>query len=143
MTTVARIEPPEVSEIGAYLGAARLHELADRCLEGTHAELLVAPERGLVMLRVEDGAEGEPFNLVEVLVTRCQLVVDGERGWATVLGHEPERAVATAVLDAATRRRFPSGLERELAAELAAIRNARAARWARIQPTRVELEESA
>lgn len=133
----------EVAEIGAYAEITRLLELADGCLSGSRAELVRPPESGLVMLRVEETVDRELFNLGEVLVTRCELLVDGTRGWATVLGDDRERATATAVLDATVRETPARALERDLRAELAAIRRVRQERWASVQPTRVELEESA
>jgi len=58
-------------------------------------------ETGLVMLRGRMGGDGAPFNLGEATVTRAVVELPtGERGYGHVLGREPERARAAAVLDA-------------------------------------------
>lgn len=100
-----------------------------------------APEPSLLMVRVRETVDGEVFNLGEVLVTRCEMILDGEPGWGMALGDDPERALCAAVLDAASRRGFPDGVEGELRLQLAFAREARRGRWASVQPTRVEFEE--
>lgn len=91
------------------------------------------------MARARETVDGEVFNLGEVLVTACEVALDGEPGWGLVLDHDPERALCAAVVDAASRR---EGAE-ELRGELAAAREARRERWTSVQPTRVEFEEMA
>ena len=93
------------------------------------------------MARVRETVDGEIFNLGEVLVTSCEVALDGEPGWALVMGHDPERALCAAVVDAASRRDQATELREDLARELAAVREARRERWASVQPTRVEFEE--
>lgn len=98
------------------------------------------PEAALIMVRTRETVDGEVFNLGEVLVTRCEVALDGEPGWGMVLGDVPERALCAAVLDAANRRGFAVGVEQELRLQLAFAREARRERWAKVQPTRVEFE---
>jgi len=134
--------PDELHEAVAYAPVGFMVELADRCLEGADAKVVSAPEPGLLMARVRETVDGEVFNLGEVLVTRCEVVLDGERGWGMVLGDEPERALCAAILDAASRGgKVPAEVEGELKLQLAFVREARKQRWARVQPTRVEFEE--
>jgi alpha-D-ribose 1-methylphosphonate 5-triphosphate synthase subunit PhnG len=95
------------------------------------------------MARVRETVDGEVFNLGEVLVTRCEVSLDGEPGWGMAMGHDPERALCAAVVDAASRREDADGVREGLAAALAAAREARRERWATVQPTRVEFEEMA
>ena len=125
----------------AHAPTERLKTLADRCLERAEAEVVSPPRPALVMARVRETVDGEVFNLGEVLVTNCRVTLDGEPGWAAVLDHDPERALCAAVVDAASR--IGDGLEirAELEALLAEGREARRARWANVQPTRVEFEE--
>lgn len=99
------------------------------------------PEVALVMARVRETVDGEVFNFGEVLVTRCEVSLGGEPGWGLALGEDLEKALCAAVLDAASRRGFPDGVEDELRLQLAFAREARRERWASVQPTRVEFEE--
>ena len=93
------------------------------------------------MARVRETVDGEVFNLGEVLVTACEVTLGGEPGWGMVMGHDPERALCAAVVDAASRRKDAAELREDLAREYAAAREARRERWATVQPTRVEFEE--
>lgn len=102
-----------------------------------------APRLSLVMVRVREKVDGEVFNLGEVLVTSCEVTLDGTPGWGMVMAHDPERAVCAAVLDAASRHEGAEELRKELAGLLSEAREVRRARWARVQPTRVEFEEMA
>jgi len=112
-------------------------------MEATPVEVRSGPETALVMVRVRETVDGEVFNLGEVLMTRCEVVSGGEPGWGMVVGDDPERALCTAVLDAAARTGFPDGVEEDLKLQLAFAREARRERWASVQPTRVEFEETA
>lgn len=94
------------------------------------------------MARVRETVDGEVFNLGEVLVTDCEVEVDGETGWGMVMGQDPERSILAAVLDAASRK-GDAGLKTELAALLDSARESRRARWNAVGPTRVEFEEMA
>ncbi|MDR1035636.1 MAG: phosphonate C-P lyase system protein PhnG [Deltaproteobacteria bacterium] len=60
-------------------------------------EYLREPQKGLVMVRGRAGGTGSPFNLCEVLVSRCSVSVRGRPGHAYVLGDDPSRALAAAV----------------------------------------------
>lgn len=101
------------------------------------------PRTELVMARARETVDGEVFNLGEVLVTACEVTLEGEPGWGLVMDHDPERALCAAVVDAASRREGVDELRGELTAWLAAAREARRERWASVQPTRVEFEEMA
>ena len=67
-------------------------------------KLLSGPQTGMVMLRVQESVADSQFNAGEVLVTRVQLEVAGQRGFAMVLGDAPRRALAVALIDALIRR---------------------------------------
>lgn len=128
-------------EAASYAPLEQLRHLADRCLEDVRVEVPSRPETALLMVRVGETVDGEAFNLGEVMVTCCEVELDGEPGWGMVLGDEPERALCAAVLDAASRSGLPDGVEGELRLQLAFVREARRERWAKVRPTRVEFEE--
>lgn len=93
------------------------------------------------MARVRETVDDEVFNLGEVLTTTCEVTLDGEPGWGMVMGHDPERALCAAVVDAASRMESAAELRADLAGEHAVAHEARRKRWAAVQPTRVEFEE--
>lgn len=133
------MNPQEIQEAIAYAPTGRLKELADRCLLEAEAEVVSPPRQALVMARVRETVDGEVFNLGEVLVTNCEVSLGGEPGWAMVVDHDPERALCAAVVDAASRG--GGGIEADLKELLNEAREARRARWAGVQPTRVSFEE--
>jgi alpha-D-ribose 1-methylphosphonate 5-triphosphate synthase subunit PhnG len=63
---------------------------------------LRGPETGLVMARGRQGGDGASFNLGEMTVTRCSVVLDaGTVGHAYVAGRDAGQAELAAILDAA------------------------------------------
>ena len=58
------------------------------------------PETGMIMARGRTGGSGAPFNLGEVTVTRCAVVLDGMTGFATVMGRDKDKARLAALADA-------------------------------------------
>nr|WP_321251262.1 phosphonate C-P lyase system protein PhnG [uncultured Ruegeria sp.] len=64
-------------------------------------EWLRAPEIGGVMVRGRTGGTGAPFNLGEMTVTRCSLVLeDGTVGHGYVQGRSRDKARMAALVDA-------------------------------------------
>lgn len=136
-----RINTQELYEAISYTPLKRLKPLAERCLQDAEARIENPPEPVLLMARVRETVDGEVFNLGEVLVTTCEVTLDDEPGWAMVTGHDPERALCAALVDAASRGRDAKELRKDLAREHTAASEARRERWAAVQPTRVEFEE--
>jgi len=89
MSTLARAS---VEELAA--GLAALPPLPE-------AEILRAPETGLVMVRGRAGGDGDAFNLGEMTVTRCALRLGPHIGHAYVAGRDHSKARLAAVIDAA------------------------------------------
>lgn len=141
MTITQQLNQQESYEAISYAPLETLKSLTESCLQEADAEVTTAPFASLIMARVRETVDAETFNLGEVLVTICEITLDGEPGWGMVLGQDHERALCAALLDAAARNR--SDVRAKLAAELSTVREARRARWNTVQPTRVEFEEMA
>lgn len=64
-------------------------------------EILRAPESGLVMARGRAGGTGREFNLGEVSLTRCSVLLKtGFTGHGYVAGRKPRQAELAALIDA-------------------------------------------
>jgi alpha-D-ribose 1-methylphosphonate 5-triphosphate synthase subunit PhnG len=88
----------------AILARASVQELAEKVAELPalpEAEMLRAPETGLVMVRGRAGGDGEAFNLGEMTVTRCALRLGAHVGHAYIAGRDHAKARLAALLDAA------------------------------------------
>src|SRR5690242_13852742 len=66
--------------------------------------LLSGPRQGLVMLRVRETIAESLFNAGEILVTEVKLELDGQFGFGMVIGNQPRKALALALVDAALRK---------------------------------------
>ncbi len=122
----------------AQADAAELNRLWEALGERVAHRPLRRPEVGLVQLRGRIGGSGAPFNLGEAPVTRCSLIVEGERiGHAYVLGRAPAHAETAALLDGLLQdpARRPRLLE-------AVIEPLRAARRARAEARRRDAEST-
>lgn len=104
--------------------------------------VLVPPTVGMLMARAVDGARGEHFNLAEVVVTEARVSVGGHQGWGMVMGRRPEHALAMAILDAVAEAdpTARATIEREGGAAARAQQGQLAQEWARLAPTKVDLE---
>jgi alpha-D-ribose 1-methylphosphonate 5-triphosphate synthase subunit PhnG len=88
----------------AVLARASAQELADglAALPALQeAEMLRAPETGLVMVRGRAGGDGDAFNLGEMTVTRCAIRLGAHIGHAYIAGRDHAKARLAALLDAA------------------------------------------
>lgn len=107
--------------------------------------LLRKPESGMAMVRARAGGTGAQFNLGEVTVTRCAVVLDdgtgsGTAGVAYVQGRCQRHVEQAAVLDALLQRpEWQQPVQRIVLAPLARAHAQRAARQvATAAQTRVE-----
>jgi alpha-D-ribose 1-methylphosphonate 5-triphosphate synthase subunit PhnG len=97
------------------------------------------------MVRGEEPSERTQFNFAEVTVSEAEVTAQGQRGYAMVMGREPEKALAGAVLDVALEVGHPASpaIEAALTQALGAEARRREAEMQRVAPTRVRFEEMA
>jgi len=102
MSEVETVDRSRSSRIFALADIRVLQELAQKILvTAQRVEILQEPEPSLVMMEVNDPVAGGSFYAGEVLLTSCQVLVNGRLGCATAVGDDEERARASALLDAA------------------------------------------
>jgi len=75
-------------------------------------KLLTGPRLGLVMLAVRESVAESTFYAGELLVTEVTLELAGGYGFGMVVGNDPHRALASALVDAAL------GVDGDLSAQL-------------------------
>lgn len=89
MRVLAQAEPAELERAFAALPALPAHRW------------LRKPETGMAMVRARSGGTGSQFNLGELTVTRCALLLeDGTMGVAYVRGRSQRHAEQAALADA-------------------------------------------
>ncbi len=82
-------------------------------LPGEEINITKEPEAGLVMMTVKDSFNTK-FCLGEVLVTRTEVDYRGIRGYAIVIGYEPNRCIAAASVDAILKSKSDTNREKLL-----------------------------
>lgn len=119
--------------------------IADEILESLEVEVVRGPTVGLLMVRVEEPSARQPFNFAEVTVSEAEVLTAGRRGYAMVMGRDPEKALAGAIIDGAMEAGHPVSplIERTLqtALDREALRVER--EWASVANTTVKFEEMA
>lgn len=128
----------------SILECETLVNLADQILETLDVEVTRGPTVGLLMVCHEEPVERLAFNLVEVTVTEAEVLSRGERGYAMVMGRNPERALAGAIVDVAIELGHsvsPKALEL-LRAGLQVEQDRWQEEWAEVAPTTVKFEEA-
>lgn len=105
-------------------------------------EIAVMQNRtGLVMLPMQDTAQGTNFHLGEVLVSEARITAAGHEGYGMRRGRDLEAAMAMALVDAAVAAGVAGAACAEfIAAEGAAQARADHDRLCRIEATRVDME---
>ncbi|NOD46694.1 MULTISPECIES: phosphonate C-P lyase system protein PhnG [unclassified Ruegeria] len=103
-------------------------------------EWLRSPEVGGVMVRGRTGATGAPFNLGEMTVTRCSVVLqDGTVGHGYVQGRSKPKAEVAALIDAMMQTPAADDLQARLLDPLQQqMQAAKATRAAKAAATKVE-----
>ena len=67
---------------------------------GLDIQMVIAPKLCMTMVQAEDSVDFQPFYLGEVLITECQVTVNGELGYGYCMGDAPQRAYSIAIIDA-------------------------------------------
>lgn len=83
----------------ARADAARLKALAETLLPDLGDIEVIENRTGLVMLPMQDTAQGTNFHLGEVLVSEAHIAAAGEVGYGMRRGRDLEAAMAMAVVD--------------------------------------------
>jgi alpha-D-ribose 1-methylphosphonate 5-triphosphate synthase subunit PhnG len=63
-------------------------------------DILLNPKLGMTMIQAEDSIDLQPFYLGEVLITECELNVNGTLGYGYCMGDNSQRAYCIALIDA-------------------------------------------
>lgn len=61
--------------------------------------MIKEPDKGLIMISVKDSFD-TPFHLGEILTTAAEVEYRGENGFGMVMGDDPEKALASAAVEA-------------------------------------------
>jgi alpha-D-ribose 1-methylphosphonate 5-triphosphate synthase subunit PhnG len=122
-----------------------LESLADQVLESLAVEVARGPAVGLLMVRAEEPSDRLQFNFAEVTVSEAEVIAEGQRGYAMVMGRAPEKALAGAILDVALELGHPASaqIESSLSQALDREQRRKGAVLAAVEPTRVRFEEMA
>jgi alpha-D-ribose 1-methylphosphonate 5-triphosphate synthase subunit PhnG len=115
--------------------------LAEEIMKNTEVRV-VKEQIGMIMARTKESVEGMVFNLGEVLVTEAEVEIKNKLGYAMVLGLEPEKARAGAILDAAVEANhlLKDKILETLKEERKNAEERRRKLWGMVKPTRVEFE---
>jgi alpha-D-ribose 1-methylphosphonate 5-triphosphate synthase subunit PhnG len=141
MTAQDRWDRPRLSRLCALGDATRLERLATEVGAGHPVVTVQEPTTELVLMESADPVSGGSFYVGDVLLTTALVEIDGAVGCGVVMGDEPARAQAAAVLDATLNAGGATpGLLDALAAEERRLAASQRAEWALAARTRVQFE---
>jgi phosphonate C-P lyase system protein PhnG len=115
------------SEIVAEASPEAVREIAELIAGRLAVKVLKSPSPGMVMVQHVEPVENTAFLLGETFVTECEVEVDGQLGYACILGSARERALCGAMVDAIMGARHP--FERDITPLLEAEQQKIEARW--------------
>ncbi|MBN9887985.1 phosphonate C-P lyase system protein PhnG [Salipiger abyssi] len=102
MSEIAVTDASERLSVLARMVPERISEEAEMLLPELGEIEVIQSRSGLVMLPMRDTVTGTDFHLGEVLVSEAHIRLPGGiEGYGMVTGHDLERAMAMAVIDAA------------------------------------------
>ncbi|MDX8350510.1 phosphonate C-P lyase system protein PhnG [Cognatiyoonia sp. IB215446] len=125
----------------ARANADRLKAFAEPLIGQLGAIEVLENRTGLVMLPMQDTAQGTNFHLGEVLVSEARIAADGQEGYGMRRGRDLEAAMAMALIDLAVA----SGIAHEACTVFITTEEAAQARedhdrLCRVEATRVDME---
>jgi len=127
-------------DVLARADASRLAALAEGLLPSLGSVEVLQSRTGLVMLPMRDTVQGTDFHLGEVLVAEAHIRAAGTEGYGMVVGRDMDRAMAMAVVDAASSLGQTPEIRAFLHSEASALAAADTVRLREIEATRVEME---
>lgn len=133
----------ETLETLAGMDPARLKAEAEAILPGLGPVEVIESRSGLVLLPMRDTVQETDFHLGDVLVAEAHVRLPDAavEGYGMVLGHDLERAMAMALLDAALAAGVETArIDAALATAAAGIADEETALLRRIEATRVDME---
>lgn len=134
----------ELAEALALAPDSALCDLAESIVAAAASVVVLdGPTVGTARLDVREPVEATRFGLIEVLLTRAEVQLDGTHGWAMRLGDDSVSTLAAALCDAEVQRGGPLATDvRALCAlALADAQDERDRMWAQLVPTIVNFEE--
>lgn len=81
--------------------------LAQEIISKYNVKTIQKPGRGLVMIKIREGAQNSIFYLGEILVTECKVQINGKLGVGIIQDDNPQMAYNLAVIDAAYNAKVP------------------------------------
>lgn len=137
MDRESRLEAMCMAESGEVVA------LADEVMQDFEVDVTRGPSTGLLMVRMEEPSERIAFNFTEVTVSEAEVSAGGQRGYAMVMGRDPEKALALAVLDAAAESSHHLSGRIEQLAQVAIERDEAdwRQRWSLIAPSTASFED--
>ena len=89
----------QMSVILARATSREIIEIAETVRKNHTVEMVKAPQKTLVMVKVRESIKQSLFYLGEVLASECMIAVDGVKGSSVMAGDDFEKVTAAAILD--------------------------------------------
>lgn len=95
------MEKKRLSGILAKCGVSEIKELAEPLMEKYPVSVLRRPAKTMVLIRMKETVARADFYLGELLAVEAMVEMAGAKGFALLAGDDPDKALYTAVIDAA------------------------------------------
>ncbi|MEJ8561116.1 phosphonate C-P lyase system protein PhnG [Yoonia sp. GPGPB17] len=128
-------------DVLAKADTARLKAFAEPLIAQLDTIGVLENRTGLVMLPIQDTAQGTNFHLGEVLVSEARITASGQEGYGMRRGRDLEAAMAMALVDVAVAAGVAhADCATFIASEQQAQQAADHERLRRVEATRVDME---
>lgn len=97
---IQKLNTQDMTKILGRSKSKKLFKWSEKIEEMSDIKILKDSKMGLVMMRMNDMSHNETFNLGEVLITDCTVTIDDMFGYGVIMGNQPDRAKAMAIIDA-------------------------------------------